>query len=243
MDPQRCLEIEDLYRAVLDREPAQRAALLEAADPELRRDVESLLAQDGSKTGSLGRLAWEAAAGLTAANATPTMVSVGTQLGPYKIEGLLGKGGMGEVYKARDTRLDREVALKVSQERFGERFQREARAVAALNHPNICMLLDVGPDYLVMEFLEGGPLRCPLPLDQALKYAIQVTDALAAAHAKGIVHRDIKPANIFITSRGIAKVLDFGLAQQSRPLDTRAPTETMLTEQGSAIGTIAYMSP
>ncbi len=172
----------------------------------------------------------------------------GALLGPYEILAPIGAGGMGEVYRARDTRLDRTVAVKVLPHRFvaeaaRERFQREARAVAALNHPNICVLHDVGPDYLVMEYLEGAPLRCPQSLDQALKYAIQVADALAAAHEKGIVHRDIKPANIFITSRGIAKVLDFGLAQQSRPLDSQAATLTMLTEQGSAMGTIAYMSP
>jgi eukaryotic-like serine/threonine-protein kinase len=240
MNPQRWREVEDLYHAALDREPGARADLLKAADPELRREVESLLAQDSSRPGMLDRPAWEA--GSSAA------VSAGVQLGPYKVEGLLGKGGMGEVYKARDTRLDRTVAVKVLPHGFvseatRDRFQREARAVAALNHPNICVLHDVGPNYLVMEYLEGAPLGCPQPVDQALKYAIQVVDALAAAHAKGIVHRDIKPANIFVTNRGIAKVLDFGLAQQSRPLDSLAPTETMLTEPGSAMGTIAYMSP
>lgn len=240
MTPQRWREIEELYHAALDREPAARAALLAGADPELRREVESLLAQASSQPGMLDRPAWEG--GASAA------VTVGAQLGPYRIEGLVGKGGMGEVYKARDTRLDRTVAVKVLPHGFvpeatRDRFQREARAVAALNHPNICVLHDAGPDYLVMEYLEGAPLSCPQPLEQALKYAIQVTDALAAAHEKGIVHRDIKPANIFITGRGIVKVLDFGLAQQTRPLDTQAATLTMLTEQGSAVGTVAYMSP
>jgi eukaryotic-like serine/threonine-protein kinase len=243
MTPQRWREIEALYHAALDLEQGARAALLEGADPELRREVESLLAQDSSKTRALDRPAWDGAAGLTAADATATMVTPGTHLGPYKIEGLLGKGGMGEVYKARDTRLDRVVAVKVSHDRFSDRFEREARAVAALNHPNICVVHDVGPNYLVMEYLEGAPLRCPQPLAQAIKYAVQVADALAAAHEKGIVHRDIKPANIFVTSRGVAKVLDFGIARQSRPADTQAITETMLTGPGAAMGTIAYMSP
>src|SRR4029077_858304 len=121
-------------------------------------------------------------------------------------------GGMGEVYKARDTRLDRMVAIKVSKTEFTERFEREARAVAALNHPNICQLYDVGPNYLVMEYIEGTPLKGPLPVDQALKYAAQMCDALAAAHTKGITHRDLKPANILATKTGI-KLLDFGLAK------------------------------
>jgi eukaryotic-like serine/threonine-protein kinase len=243
MTPQRWREIEALYHAALEHGSAAREALLEDADPELRREVESLLAQDSSKMSALDRPAWDGAAALTAADATATIVPPGTRLGPYKIEGLLGKGGMGEVYKARDTRLDRVVAVKVSHDRFSDRFEREARAVAALNHPNICVLHDVGPNYLVMEYLEGEPLRCPQPLEQAVKYAVQVADALSAAHEKGIVHRDIKPANIFVTNRGVVKVLDFGIARQSRPADTRANTETMLTGPGATLGTIAYMSP
>ena len=116
----------------------------------------------------------------------------GTRLGPYEIIAPLGSGGMGEVYKARDTRLNRVVAVKVSKEEFSERFEREARAVAALNHSSICTLHDVGPNYLVMEYIEGAPLNGPLPLAQALKYAIQICDALDAAHKKGITHRDLK---------------------------------------------------
>src|SRR6202167_2669902 len=110
---------------------------------------------------------------------------------------------MGQVWKARDTRLDRIVAIKTSSARFSERFEREARAVAALNHPHICTLYDVGPDYLVMEYVEGAQLRGPLPLDQALKYAIQLSSALEAAHRKGITHRDLKPANILIAKSGV----------------------------------------
>jgi serine/threonine protein kinase len=127
-------------------------------------------------------------------------LATGTRLGPYEIVVPLGAGGMGEVYKARDTRLNRTVAIKVSNERFSERFEGEAHAVAALNHSNICTLRDVGPNYLVMEYIEGTPLQGPLPLDQVLKFAAQICDALDSAHKKGIIHRDLKPANILVTS-------------------------------------------
>jgi len=140
-------------------------------------------------------------------------LSPGDKLGPYEILALIGAGGMGGVYRARDPRLNRDVAIKVSQERFSDRFEREARAVAALNHPNICTLYDVGPDYLVMEFIEGESPQGPLPLEEALRIARQIADALEAAHEKGIVHRDLKPANIKIKPDGTVKVLDFGLAQ------------------------------
>ena len=138
----------------------------------------------------------------------------GTRLGPYEVLAPIGKGGMGEVWKARDTRLNRIVAVKISKHQFSDRFEREAHAVAALNHPNICTLYDVGPDYLVMEYIEGTPLKGPLPVDQALKYAAQICDALDAAHKKGITHRDLKPANILIIKTGI-KLLDYGLAKLS----------------------------
>ena len=135
-------------------------------------------------------------------------LSAGTRLGPHEILSLIGAGGMGEVYKARDTRLDRIVAIKVSREQFSERFEREARAVAALNHPHICQLYDVGPNYLVMEFVEGQPLAGPLPLEKAVEYAGQILDALDAAHRKGITHRDLKPANILVTKQGIKLLAD-----------------------------------
>src|SRR6204780_600492 len=136
----------------------------------------------------------------------------GNRLGPYEILAPISAGGMGEVYKARDTRLDRIVAVKVSKDQLSERFEREARAVATLNHPHICHLYDVGPNYLVMEYVEGTPLKGPLPLDQTLKYAAQICDALDAAHKKNITHRDLKPANILATKTGV-KLLDFGLAK------------------------------
>src|SRR5271170_7373038 len=120
------------------------------------------------------------------------MPPAGHKLGPYEILSPLGRGGMGEVWRARDSRLGRDVAIKISLQQFSDRFEREARAVAALNHPHICQLYDVGPNYLVMEFIEGTPLRGPMPLDQALKYAAQICDALDAAHRKGITHRDLK---------------------------------------------------
>ena len=157
----------------------------------------------------------------------------GTKLGPYEIIAPIGAGGMGEVYKARDTRLDRLVAIKVSKEKFSERFEREARSIGALNHPHICQLYDVGPDYLVMEYIDGAPLKGPLPLDQAMKYAGQICDALDAAHKKGITHRDLKPANIMVTKAGV-KLLDFGLAR----LASGDETVTM-----AVMGTPAYMSP
>src|SRR6267154_1882728 len=141
-------------------------------------------------------------------------LSSGTRLGPYEILSQVGKGGMGEVFKGRDTRLDRTVAIKISSAQFSTRFEREARSIAALNHPNICQLYDVGPDYLVMEYVDGAPLKGPLPVQKAVEYSGQILDALDAAHRKGITHRDLKPANILVTKQGI-KLLDFGLAKQA----------------------------
>lgn len=145
------------------------------------------------------------------------LVSAGTKLGPYEILSPIGTGGMGEVYRARDTRLVRDVAIKIPKEQLSERFEREARAVAALSHPNICQLYDIGPNYLVMELIEGAPLKGPLSIEKAVEYGSQVLDALDAAHRKGITHRDLKPANILVTKQGI-KLLDFGLAKRSGPL-------------------------
>src|SRR5580700_3503878 len=167
----------------------------------------------------------------------------GTRLGPYEIAAPLGAGGMGEVYMARDTRLDRVVAVKVCKEEFSERFEREAHAVAALNHSSICTLHDVGPNYLVMEYIEGKPLKGPLPLAQAMKYAIQICSALDAAHKKGITHRDLKPANILVTKNGV-KLLDFGLAKVAQARPASEATLTMaLTGKNEIVGTLYYMSP
>ena len=154
---------------------------------------------------------------------------------------------MGEVYKARDTRLDRIVAIKISNERFTERFELEARAVAALNHPNICTLYDVGPNYLVMEYIEGESPKGPMPLEEALRIARQIADALEAAHERGITHRDLKPANIKIKPDGTVKVLDFGLAKVAATTSgsgERSPTFTIgMTEAGMILGTASYMAP
>src|SRR5215471_10650305 len=182
----------------------------------------------------------------------------GTRLGPYEILAPIGAGGMGDVYKARDTRLDRIVAIKISNEKFSERFEREARAVAALNHPNICTLYDVGPNYLVMELVEGPTLAeriasGAIPLEESLRIARQIADALEAAQEKGIVHRDLKPGNVKVKPDGMVKVLDFGLAKiggGSDPAaavgatDSRTMTMAMgATQVGTVLGTPAYMSP
>lgn len=167
----------------------------------------------------------------------------GDRLGPYELLSPIGEGGMGEVWKARDTRLDRTVAIKISKQQFTERFEREARANAALNHSNICQLYDVGPNYLVMEFIEGVQLKGPLPVEKAVEYAVQILDALDAAHRKGITHRDLKPANILITKQGI-KLLDFGLAKQAASIQQIDATLTKaITAEGQIAGTLQYMAP
>jgi len=165
-------------------------------------------------------------------------LAVGDKLGPYEILAPLGAGGMGEVWKARDTRLDRIVAIKRLKPQHTGRFQQEARAIAALNHPHICQIYDVGPDYLVLEHVEGSPLRGPLQTEEAVRLAIQIASALEAAHQRGVLHRDLKPGNVLITRSG-AKLLDFGLAKMVALSDTDA-TKTV---EGTVLGTAAYMSP
>jgi predicted Ser/Thr protein kinase len=173
----------------------------------------------------------------------------GEKLGAYEILSTLGKGGMGEVYRAHDSRLKRDVAIKVSTAQFSERFEREAQAIAALNHPHICQLYDVGPNYLVMEYIEGTALKGPLPVDQALKYAAQICDALDAAHKKGVTHCDLQPSNILVNKQGI-KLLDFGLAtlgisgiaQAAKPPDG-GRFAVGLPGKNELVGTLNYMSP
>lgn len=191
-------------------------------------------------------------------------IAAGTKLGPYEILSAIGAGGMGEVYRARDTRLDRIVAVKVlpvhlaDRPELRERFEREARTIASLNHPHICTLHDIGQqdgtDYLVMECLEGETLaqrltKGPLPLEQVLQYAIEIADALDKAHRKGVTHRDLKPGNIMLTKSG-TKLLDFGLAkleQEVAPTNiqvSQGPTMSQpLTAQGTIVGTLQYMAP
>ena len=175
-------------------------------------------------------------------------LSKGDRLGPYEILALVGKGGMGEVYRAHDERLRRDVAIKVSTAQFTERFTREARTIASLNHTNICHLYDVGPNYLVMEYVEGDDLKGPLDFDEALPIIQQLIDGIEAAHEKNIIHRDLKPANIKITPEGVVKILDFGLAKAMEPpadIDPEnSPTLTMGgTIAGTILGTAAYMAP
>ena len=225
MRPDRWRQVERLYHSALAREEPERDAFLREAcrgDEELQGEVRSLLEQTESG-----------------------LLDHPLQLGPYQITGVIGARGMGTVYQARDTRLNRTVAIKVSEAKFSARFEREARVVAALNHPHICTLYDVGPNYLVMEYVDGEPLHGPLPVPEALRLAIQMADALDAAHRKGIVHRDLKPGNVLVTKSGI-KLLDFGLAKLAEPdsseeEEIRTPQPS--TGEGMIVGTAAYMSP
>jgi non-specific serine/threonine protein kinase len=266
----RWLEIETLYNSACERKPEERGAYLESAcggDESLRLEVESLLAHEELAANFL-----ETHEFTTPGNAVEASVPAGEQIGPYLVLEFLQKGGMGEVYKARDMRLDRTVAIKVLPRALAadptavERFQREVRAASSLNHPRICTVHDVGEfqgrPFLVMEFLEGQSLRdriaCePLPIAELMDLAVQICDALKAAHAKDIVHRDIKPGNIFITAGGQIKILDFGLAKRS--CEARAVAEATvsaadeqtaatgtritITRPGSITGTLAYLSP
>jgi eukaryotic-like serine/threonine-protein kinase len=255
MKPHDWRRVEELFHAALQRAPAEREAFLRetcGGDEELRREVESLLAEEGVAE----RLMEEPAAGA----ATQKLAVVrGTRLGPYEVIDLIGAGGMGEVYRARDTRLGRDVAIKVLPEQVSHdvsalaRLNREARAVAALSHPHIAALHDIGEHegthYLVMELLEGETLasrlrRGALPEKDALRIGAEIADALGAAHAHGIVHRDVKPANVMLTRAGV-KLLDFGLARLQRKAGSPGETATAVTglDAGVIAGTLPYMAP
>jgi serine/threonine protein kinase len=230
MSPERWRQIEDLHRAA--RERGEQA--LSGAEPDLRLEAEKLLAQDSK--GIFGQFFDRP---VTDFLPTQTQITPGARFGPYQIESLLGEGGMGQVFRALDSRLGRHVAIKISNRQFTDRFHREARAIASLNHPNICTLYDVAPDYLVMELVEGETLAAhlkkgKLTIEDTLRFGAQIAGALAAAHAGAIVHRDLKPANIMLTKIGV-KVLDFGLAKSS--------TDDTLTASHAVMGTPAYMPP
>ena len=266
MTPERLRQIEELYHSARKREPSKRIAFLAGAckdDEDLRREVESLLDSEPAGSCFLEEPVMRQAAGILSSQQSRSQLRFvsGTELGRYVIEARLGAGGMGEVYRAKDTRLQRTVALKVLLPGLADtpaqrqRLEREAKVISSLNHPHICTLYDISRqdeiDYLVMEFLEGDTLterlkRGALPLSTVLEFAIQIASALAAANAAGIVHRDLKPGNIMLTKSG-AKLLDFGLAKVRAPetVDEAATTSppTAITTAGTVVGTLQYMSP
>lgn len=258
LTPERWRRITAVFHAVRERDPAHRDADLAEAcggDASLRREVEVMLggSDDADRLGDPARFEWSAHPD-SAPGSDPIVLPAGSHLGLYEILGPLGAGGMGQVYRAFDPRLRREVAIKVASQRFSAQFDREVRAVATLNHPNICTLHDVGPNYLVMELVEGETLRDwlsrALPVERSLEIARQVLEALRAAHQAGIVHGDLKPENVMVRFDGYVKVLDFGLATRIPVANVLQPeTAAAITvpavepRTGHIFGTIAYMSP
>src|SRR6266404_8601450 len=261
--PERWQRVKEMFEAALERDSSKRAAFLDEAcdgDVALRREVESLIESYEKEENflSLPDIAGAAKSLLD----EQVEALVGEIVGHYKIFARIGAGGMGEVYLAQDTRLGRQVALKLLPTYLSgdsnrlRRFQQEARAASSLNHPNVCMIHEVGEmadgrHYIVMEYIEGVTLRermtnQQLKLREALDAAVQVASALEAAHGAGVVHRDIKPENIMLRRDGIVKVLDFGLAKlvEQTPLDAEAETRMQVqTQAGVILGTAAYMSP
>ena len=253
MTPEQWQRVREVLAEALALKSGDREAFLDracASDRVLRKEVETLLSSSN-----------EVRSSFLQSTRPQIPLTPGVKLGDYEVERLLGSGGMGEVYRARDTRLRRDVAIKVlpavlsrDPERL-RRFEQEARAAAALNHPNILAVFQLGTyeaaPYLVSELLEGGTLReqlarAPLSLRKAVDCGIQIAHGLAAAHEKGIVHRDLKPENLFLTRGGRLKILDFGLAklmQDQSAVDSNAPTQTEGTEPGMVMGTVGYMSP
>jgi len=258
MDPQRWRSVEGLFHAALERGPEARQAFLDVAcggDTDLQRQVELLLAKE-KEAGSF--LETPAIRNMTDTE-TATGALLGREFGPYRIVSPLGTGGMGEVYRAHDSKLGRDVAIKILPDEFARdpkrlaRFRREARTLASLNHPNIAAIYGLeesgGMDCLVLELVEGETLHGPLPVPTALDRARQVAEALEAAHAKGIIHRDLKPANVKVTPQGRVKVLDFGLAKaiwrldENQDLSRAADKSGEETLSGDIVGTPGYMSP
>src|SRR5208283_731560 len=253
MRPERWQQIKELLYQAQHLAPEEVSAFLErscSSDRALRQEVETLLSSSDSRSSFL--------------EVSPVSVTLmpGTRLGDYEVHKLLGSGGMGEVYRARDLRLRRDVAIKVlpsfmssDKGRLG-RFEQEAQAAAALNHPNILAVFQMGTyegaPYLVSELLDGENLRGqvtrgPMPARKAIDYGVQIAHGLAAAHEKGIVHRDLKPENLFVTKDGRLKILDFGLAKLKQPTpghQQSVPTAAAsATEPGTVMGTVGYMSP
>lgn len=268
MEPERWSQIERLYHAALELDKGEREGFLAracAGDESLRQEVESLLESDSQAGSFIESPAIEVAARSIAADGGPqgfstAVLEAGATVSHYRLIGMLGRGGMGEVYRASDTKLGRDVALKFLPEEYLqdsqklERFRREAWAASALNHPNICTIYEIGEYegrfFIAMELVEGKTLAeklksGPLAMGEVIVNARQLAEALEEAHEHNIIHRDLKPANIMVTARGRIKILDFGLAKQVREVEPDAPTEEslFLTQVGAVMGTVPYMAP